>query len=227
MLSLFVIACESYTEPYSETKHTIIDWVDFVMIDDIEYNAIYNAIIVDPKYIGDEIGQVQFKVNENITDPHYHIKDGDAAFWDKGTKIYSVIDMPKYIAIQDSNEINGYRIYQSQLNSESVQWHFKNVKQKTINKIDIYAGYDHPDFVVSIFDEQKIKKFMGILNDGKTNPSFSPDLSQGDSDIYHILFYTDQNLAHKYQLLFDGNVWYWHPWDTAILSDDIASFIIH
>ena len=68
---------------------------------------------------------------------------------------------------------------------------------------------------------------MKIINSGETNPSFNPDISQGDPSMYEMVFYTDQQIAYKYELLFDSNVWYWHPWDTSILSDEIASFILN
>lgn len=228
MFSLFVTACNSDTDSHiGRNSHTIIDWIDFVKIDDTEYHAIYTGIIADPQYIGEEISQVKFKVDENVTNSSYRIKNGDAAFWEEGTKIYSVKTMPDFIAIQDNREINNYRIYQSQINSDRYQWHYKDINQEKIKKIEIYEGYNHSELLVSMLDEQKIDSFMEILNSSETKTSFHPNISQGDPDMYDIVFYTDQQFAYKYQVLFDGNVWYWHPWDTSILPDEIADYILN
>src|SRR5690625_4976803 len=155
--SLFATACSSNslsnTDSHTGTNpHIIIDWIDFVKIEDAEYHSTYTGIIADPKYIAEEIGRVNFKVDENVTNPSYHIKNGDAAFWEEGTKIFSVKNMPEFIAIKDNSKINGYRIYSSQINSDSYQLTYKDIDQEKINKIEIYQRYNNPDLLVSILD---------------------------------------------------------------------------
>ena len=93
--SLIMVSCNSISQPFS---HTIIDWVDFVKINGKEYEALYSVIIADPKNIGEKIGEVKFKVSDNVSNPSYRTKDGDAAFWNKGTEIFSVIDI-EYVQI--------------------------------------------------------------------------------------------------------------------------------
>src|SRR4051794_25566559 len=88
----FLVSCNS---------QTIIDWVDFVKINGKQYEAVYTAVISDSANIGERVGEVKFKVADNVTNPSYRIKDGDAAFWEKGTEIYSVVDRKDLIAIQE------------------------------------------------------------------------------------------------------------------------------
>ena len=40
-----------------------------------------------------------------------------------------------------------------------------------------------------------------------------------------MIFYTEDPIAYKYNMQFDGDTYFWHPWDTSILSDDIKMFI--
>ena len=65
-----------------------------------------------------------------------------------------------------------------------------------------------------------------ILNEGKTNASFNPNTSQGDPTGYQLAFYTEEPIAYKFPLFFDGEQWYWITGDTVLLSDDVERLII-
>jgi len=53
-----------------------IDWVDFVQLDGIHY--LRNDYTIDANSLGSRIGEVKFKVSDNVNDPNYKTKDGDA-----------------------------------------------------------------------------------------------------------------------------------------------------
>ncbi|WP_391203547.1 hypothetical protein [Psychrobacillus sp. L4] len=140
--SLFLISCNmnNTTQTITSTpnilkRQTIIDWVDFVNINGNQYESIYSAIIADPEYIGEKVGEVQFNVSRNVFDPHYRTKDGDAAFWEEGTEIFRVKGIKDFVAIPDENEINGYRIYYSNSGDGNFMHHFKDIDLEAINKV--------------------------------------------------------------------------------------------
>jgi hypothetical protein len=75
------------------TPHTIIDWVDFVQFNGIMYvansDSHANAQLVAAD-LGPQFTTVKFKVDGNISNSGYHPKDGDAAFLNVGTPVYTV-----------------------------------------------------------------------------------------------------------------------------------------
>jgi hypothetical protein len=211
----FLVSCSSH-------RHSEIDWVDFIKLNDKEYNGIYSGVIADPALVCKEIGVVTFKVADNVTSPHYQTKNGDAAFWEKGTKIYCVRNTPSLIAVKDQNEINGYRVYYSVTDHE-YQWHYKDVPKDKIRKIEIYGR--HHQLLTLVDQENDIKNFVALLDQDEVKNNFEPDSLKGDPDIFEIVFYTDEPVAYKFSIFFDGTTYYWHPWDTAILPDEIGNYI--
>ncbi|GGA48081.1 hypothetical protein [Psychrobacillus lasiicapitis] len=211
---MLLVACGS---------QTIIEWVDFVKINGKQYDAVYTAVISDSVNIGEKVGEVKFRVADNVSNPSYRIKEGDAAYWEKGTEIYSVKDRERLIAIPDASEINGYRIYKTDENN--LNYHYKDIALETINKVEIYEGDYEQQLAHTIVNEQEVAEIIAILNDGETNPSFNPNTAYGDPTRFQVVLYSEEPIAYNFSIYFDGNVWFWHPWDTSIISDEIEGYI--
>jgi hypothetical protein len=212
----FLVSCSSQLN-----GHTVIDWVDFIKFNDKEYNGIFSGVIADPTLVSKEIGVVTFKVADHVTSPHYQIKNGDAAYWEKGTKIYRVRNATYLIAVKDKNEINGYQVYYS-VSDRKFQWHYKDLPKDKIQKIEIYNR--HHQLLILIDHENDIKKFVVLLDQGEVKNNFEPNSTKGDPDIFEIVIYTNEPVAYKFSILFDGTTYYWHPWDTALLPNEIGDF---
>ena len=67
-----------------------IDWIDVVKMNDITYQTSHPRQEVPVTEIGEEIGDIYFSVSEQVSNPHYRIKNGDATFLPVGTKLYSI-----------------------------------------------------------------------------------------------------------------------------------------
>jgi len=68
----------------------IIDWVNFIKFNDITYlggRDVQATFTEEDLYYFNEI---KFKVADNVNNPNYQSKHGDAAFLEKGTLIYSI-----------------------------------------------------------------------------------------------------------------------------------------
>ncbi|WP_088044703.1 hypothetical protein [Bacillus sp. EAC] len=205
--------------------HAIIDWVDFVKWDGIEYNGIRSGILADEQFIGKKLGEVQFKVADNITNSGYKIKNGDAAFHEKGTEIYTIEGNSDLIALKDKSAINGYSVYYAR-DKTDYRWHFKNVPIEKVDAIEIYQGYaPNTKRITEIKDREKLNAFLKILKNSKENPNFQPDTTKGDPTYFDIILYTDEPIAYQYDMQFDGATYFWHPWDTSILSNEIGAFV--
>lgn len=70
----------------------MINWVDLIKLNDITYFAERSSTgrPLEKADLGPEFARVQFKLADNIKDPGYQLKNGDAAFLDRDTPIYTV-----------------------------------------------------------------------------------------------------------------------------------------
>ena len=205
--------------------HSVIDWVDFIKWDGIQYQGIHSGVLADEADLGDKLGEVKFKVADNVTNPKYKIRNGDAAFHEKGTEIYAVDGYPNLIAVKSDQAINGYKVY---FNPDiDYQWHFQNVPLDKVSQIEVYQSQwpENDKLIQKISDAKNIEDFLNLLKNSTPNSSFQPAANQGDPDYFDIILYTDEPVAYKYGMQYDGKTFFWHPSDTAILSGEMKNFV--
>jgi hypothetical protein len=92
---LFTAACQlPWARSACETTH--IDWVNFVQVGSTHYVAGLASApdVLQEKELGPVYAKVKFKVSDNVCDPSYRPKDGDAAFLEPGTPMYEVAGRP-------------------------------------------------------------------------------------------------------------------------------------
>lgn len=201
--------------------HTVIDWVDFIKWDGKEYNGIHSAVLTNESYVGEKIGEVRFRVADNVTNPNYKTKNGDAAFHEKGTEILAIKEHPYLIAIASDESINGYRLYYSNDDLE-YQWHFKDMPLNQVQTIQIYQ---ENALLSEWSSESDVKRFLGLLENSEPNSAFQPNTDKGDPAYYDMIFYTNGPISYRFNLQYDGTTYFWYPWDTNILSEEIGSFL--
>ena len=79
----------------SSCSTIMIDWVNFIQVGSTQYvSGIEADSVLQESELGPVYAHVKFKVDGNICDPSYKLKDGDAAFLDPGTPIYEVKGHP-------------------------------------------------------------------------------------------------------------------------------------
>ena len=76
-----------------------IDWVDFIQVGSTQYLAGPATISLQESDLGPVFAHVKFKVADNVCDPDYRPKDGDAAFLEPGTPIYQVNGQPPSVML--------------------------------------------------------------------------------------------------------------------------------
>jgi hypothetical protein len=69
--------------------HTDIDWVDFIKFNNITYLASGPPVPISSENLT-YYDKVRFKLSENVNDPNYRSKNGDAAFLEVGTPVYAI-----------------------------------------------------------------------------------------------------------------------------------------
>ncbi len=222
LILLLLTGCRS--TPFD--GQSIIEWVDFIVLDGKEYNGIHSGVLADKHYVGEKIGTVKFKVADNVTNHRYKIRNGDAAFHKKGTEIFEIKDHPYLIAVKNTDSINGYSVYFSRDDIE-YQWHFKDMPIEKVKLIEIYQA-NPPEgnkMISELTKNEEVKSFLQLLVNSEENPSFQPNTEKANPIFYEMIFYTEDPIAYKYNMQFDGDTYFWHPWDTSILDEDIKTFI--
>jgi hypothetical protein len=219
---IFITGCQS--TPFD--RNVVIDWVDFIKWDGIEYNGIYTAVLANESNLGEKIGEIQFTVADNVTNSNYKIKNGDAAFHEKGTELFRVKGMNDLIAVKSTSTINGYQIY-SPTNETKYSWHFEDLPKEKVNRIETYEAYtsEGNKRISEIENFEEVKSFLALLESSEVDSNFQPNTEKGDPTYYEMVFYTDGPIAYKYAMQYDGETFYWHPWDTAILPEEIEGYL--
>lgn len=93
LAALVVLLASGCSGSKAPSSFGAIDWVPFIQFDGTMYIASSfgpGDENFDRSVLGPEFKKVNFNVAANVGDPNYKVKDGDAAFLDKGTPIYSV-----------------------------------------------------------------------------------------------------------------------------------------
>lgn len=73
----------------NECPDGIIDWIDALKINDIQYFALpYGSYTVEENMKGEVVGEVSFEMDGNACSDH-QMQNGDAAYLDKGTEVYA------------------------------------------------------------------------------------------------------------------------------------------
>jgi len=124
---------------FPNTHHVVIDWVNFIRFNGITYLAgpTKPGRSVKASDLGPVFATVRFKLEGNVQDPNYQSKDGDAAFLDAGTKIYSMQGYsPNFRLI--AQQSNALTLYEADTNPRA---------RKGADLLDIGRKVDHISIV--------------------------------------------------------------------------------
>jgi len=83
----------------------ILEWVDFLMINDITYSRSYEASEPLPAgQLGEKVGEVSYMLNDHACTDHA-TKNGDAAYLPIGTEIYAVKGYKPEFRVAANNKV--------------------------------------------------------------------------------------------------------------------------
>lgn len=163
-------------------SHIDIDWVNFVKLGGIQYMR--TDYLIDAEKLGSQISEVKFKVSDNVNNPNYIVKDGDAAYLEKGTPIFNINGYKSSfrIAIKSANEIIMYQV-------------FENPKAKIgsdiadiVNKVDSIEinNETNGEEIVTITDVEKINKMVDMVLKAPVDLSASSQMGKRYLISFHL-----------------------------------------
>lgn len=90
--------------------HSEIRWIDLVQVNGQMYHRDETAQEIDVTDLGDKIGEVNFTINDKVTNPDYRIRNGDASFLEEGTELFWVDAQGQTVAARVGQKLYLYRI---------------------------------------------------------------------------------------------------------------------
>src|SRR5579883_1464800 len=120
VLSIFGLSgCGTAAGGFSGTN-TVIDWVNFVRFGGITYVAVDTrpGRPLAKNDLGPVFAIVKFKLDGNVHDPGYQTKDGDAAFLDAGSKVYTVKGYSPTFRLAAQQD-NGLALFEADTNPQA------------------------------------------------------------------------------------------------------------
>jgi hypothetical protein len=90
-----LVSCGSQTGGQGSStsgQNVSIDWVNFIRFNGITYLAtsMHPQDGLSASRLGPVFDTVKFKLDGNVHDPNYQMKDGDSAYLDAGTQVYTI-----------------------------------------------------------------------------------------------------------------------------------------
>jgi len=169
-----------------------IDWVDVVQFHGIRYTASTTTLGRAPTEsdLGPLFDTVQFKVADNVHDPNYHLKDGDAAYLEAGTPVYTVRGYaPSFRLVARS--AGRLTFYEADMNPHATTAaDLLDVRGK-VRSIDINSEQDSKTELGTVTDPARVAGHIAIVLDAPVNQK-----SQAcDGTGYVLVFQLDDGTA--------------------------------
>lgn len=227
LLAAIVLLCGCSRMPSNPIQgNAIIDWVDFLKLNGKSYTGLWEGVLKDPLDVTDEVvGEVEFKVADVVTNPGYRTKDGDAAFMEKGTKLYRVkgFEPDELLAAKDDEKIGGFRIYAEDEFSKKLHSRYEDISKGGVERIELY-GLDAVTPYKTLVDGDK-ERFIQLLDNGKDTPGYSSPNRERDPDYRRMVFYMDGPIAYSFTIADDGTNVFFSPWETRLVDTEIRTLL--
>ncbi len=145
-----------------------IDWVDFIKFNDITYLHENQSVSVNESDLS-PYGVIKFKLADNVNNPNYRSKNGDAAFIEAGTPVYSLKGYSPYFRLVVKSD-RGLLIYEADTNPKARKGSDLLDIEGKIQAIRIYSWYDgKTPPVLSITEETKINELVRMILEAPVN----------------------------------------------------------
>ena len=157
-------------------QSVIIDWVDFVQWNGITYLHVPPASPgAGEPALGPQVAAIKRKLADNETNPSHKIQDGEAAFLDAGTAIYSLTDYRASFRI-GVKSASGIAIYEADTNPTA---------KTGADLLDLSGKVDHMTVadsngreLTAIRDPAVVAHLVGLILQAAVDQSVQPSGSQ-------------------------------------------------
>lgn len=156
-----------------------ISWIDFIKISDITYVRANQVVYFNERDLS-TYDKIRYKVAGNVYNPDYKIQNGDAAFIEEGTPVYSI---PGYapdfrLVVRYDNE---WLIYEADTNPKA---------RKGSDLLDIGGkvesiSIDRKTELASIKDQTQVNELILLILEAPVDQT----ASDAGSELYFLVFH--------------------------------------
>ena len=169
----------------SNTQHSVIDWVNFIRIGGITYLAAPTrpGRSLTTSDLGPVLTTIVFKLDGNVQNPGYQSKDGDAAFLDAGTKVYTVngYNLTTRLAAQENK---AFTLYEADTNPRARKGIDLLDIEGKVQYIGVVSDQDGVTELGAIKDSERVKELVTMVLEAPVDQN-----RQGGNRRYFIAFH--------------------------------------
>ena len=149
-----------------------IDWVDFIKLNDITYLRINQASAIKESDLS-PYDKIRYKVAGNIRNPDYKTKNGDAAYLEAGTLVYSLAGYaPDFrLVAQRSQELI---IFEADTNPKAKKGSDLLDIEGKVEYISINSSTDGETDLAFIKYQTQVDKLVGMVLEAPVDQDSSP-----------------------------------------------------
>ncbi len=180
----------------------MIDWVDFIKFNGITYLRTTFQTNSIPAEDLSAYDKIQFKVADVVTDPGYQNKDGDAAYLEIGTPVYSIQGYsPEFrlVALRGQQQI----IFEADTNlNAKIGADLLDIGGK-VTSIRVNSNVDGTTELASITDAQQVSKLVQMVLEAPIDQT----VHQNGAEQYFLDFHLwDSTVVHRSYWLDTGEL---------------------
>lgn len=173
--------------PADAEGNSIIDWVPFVVVDDVHFQSTYPAMTVDEAALGEVVSTVKCQISDRVGNPEYVIRDGDAAYLPAGTELREVVGYRTDFRLA-AYEDGKWRIYESYDRDEiSTGEDMLDLRDKVI-AIHLVEGYYGRDIEQTVDDPELVAAIVNAVLDAPAVPEDERDEATGGEEPVFVRF---------------------------------------
>ncbi|MDD5501041.1 MAG: hypothetical protein PHH57_05070 [Candidatus Omnitrophica bacterium] len=201
-LVLFLLLAGCSSIPWGISN---IDWVDFIKLSDITYLRAYQVGSINESDLS-PYDKISYKVADNVRNPAYKIKNGDAAYLEAGTPVYSLNGYaPSFRLVARSNQ--EFLIYEADSNPKAKKGSDLLDIGGKVESISINSKIDGKTELATIKEQTQVNELEGMILEAPVDQ----DSSKTGSEHYFLEFHLNDGTTTKRS--------YWL--DTELLSRGI------
>ena len=149
-----------------------IDWVDFVKLNDITYLRTNQIAAINESDLS-PYDKISYKVADNVRNPAYKIKNGDAAYLEMGTPVYLLGGYaPDFRLVVRNNQ--GFIIFEADTNPKAKKGGDLLDIGGKVEYISINSSTDGDTELASIKYQTQIDKLVGMILEAPVDQDSSP-----------------------------------------------------
>ncbi len=172
----------------------IVDWADVIRFEGITYQAADSGVgrLLKEEDLGPKFAKVKHRLQDNVNEPAYIIKNGDAGYLDPGTPVYEMkgYDTSFRLVAYDGKALKLYEVVSNMRAAEVSD--YLDIEGK-VRHIGVYGDFDGTRKLGVIREPEKVRYLVSTIMEAplEVEPGSIPE----DGRVYFLAFHLEDGTA--------------------------------